>query len=185
MHHTRDLGTINHTEGAPAANKLFVPEHTVKSNAGIQYSRLIHRCCASLDLETAFKHITISQNIEKELCTECKAEFCKCPAFTPGTPCSSVSSTPINTSDELIPELVPNKPVQQLHLPVQLPSDDEEADREVAAICKAPEHYRVRSHLRRRRHYFMYNTLDDIGEETHYKRCRNNSPRVQGPPVEH
>ena len=57
---------------------------------------------------------------------------------------------PINTSDELIPELVPNKPVQQLHLPVQLPSDDEEADREVAAICKAPEYYRVRSHLRHR-----------------------------------
>ena len=43
---------------------------------------------------------------------------------------------------------MPNKPVQQLHLPVQLPSDDEEADREVAAICKAPEYYRVRSHLR-------------------------------------
>ena len=80
---------------------------------------------------------------------------------------------------------MPNKPVQQLHLPVQLPSDDEEADREVAAICKAPEHYRVRSHLRRRRYYFMYNALDDIGEETHYKRRRNNSPRVQEPPVEH
>ena len=54
---------------------------------------------------------------------------------------------PINTSDKLIPELVPNKPLQQLHLRVQLPSDDEEADREVAAICKAPEYYRVRSHL--------------------------------------
>ena len=92
---------------------------------------------------------------------------------------------PTKTSDALIPEIVPNKPVQQLHLPVQLPSDDEEADREVAAICKAPEHYRVRSHLRRRQHYFMYNALDDIGEETHYKRRRNNSPRVQGPPVEH
>ena len=71
-------------------------------------------------------------------------------AFTPGMPCSSVSSMPINTSDELIPELVPNKPVQRLHLPVQLPSDDKEADREVAAICKAPEYYRVRSHLRYR-----------------------------------
>ena len=92
---------------------------------------------------------------------------------------------PINTSDELIPELVPNKTVQQPPLPVQLPSDDEEADREVAAICKAPEYYRVRSHLRRRRHYFMYNALDDIGEETQYKRRRNNSPCVQGPPVEH
>ena len=150
MHRTRDLGTTNLTEGAPAANKLFVPEHTEKCNAGIQYSRLIHRCCASLDLETAFKQITISSNTEKEVCKECKAEFCKCPAFTPRTPCSSVSSTPTNTSDELIPDIVPNKPVQQLHLPVQLPSDDEEADQEVAVICKAPEHYRVRSHLRRR-----------------------------------
>ena len=185
MHHTRDPGTINHTEGAPAANKLFVPEHTVKFNAGIQYNRLIHRRCASLDLETAFKHITILPNTEKEVCKQCQAEFCRCPAFTPGTPCSSVSSMPINTSDELIPELVPNKPVQQLHLPVQLPSDDEEADQEVAVICKAPEYYQVRSHLCHRRHYFMYNALDDIGEETQYKRRRNNSPRVQGPPVEH
>ena len=184
MHRTRDLGTTNLMEGAPTANKLFMPEHTIKSNTGIQYSRLIHRRCASLDLETAFKHITISQNIEKEVCKECKADFCKCPAFTPGTPCSSVSLTPINTSDEQIPELVPNKPVQQLHLPVQLPSDDEEADREVAAICKAPEYYRVRSHLRHRQHYFMYNALDDIGEETYYEQRKNNSPRVQGPPVE-
>ena len=80
----------------------------------------------------------------------------------PGRRAHPVPSMPINTSDELLPELVPNKPVQQLHLPVQLPSDDKEADREVAAICKAPEYYRVRSHLCRRRHYFMYNTLDDI-----------------------
>ena len=76
---------------------------------------------------------------------------------------------PISTSDEQIPELVANKPVQQLYLPVQTPSD-EEADREVAAICKPSEHYRVRSHLRRRCHYFMYNQLDDIGEITQYKR---------------
>ena len=169
MHCTHDRGTTNRMEGTPAANKLFVPEHTIKYNAGIQYSRLIHRRCASLDFETTFKEIKISQNIEKEVCEQCQAEFCRCPAFTPGTPCSSVSSTPVNTSDEQIPELVPNKPVQQLHLPVQSPSD-EEADREVAAICKAPEYYRVRSHLRRRRHYFMYNTLDDIGEVTQYKR---------------
>ena len=80
--------------------------------------------------------------------------------------------------------MVANKPLQQLHLPVQSPSD-EEADREVAAICKAPEYYRVRSHLCRRQHYFMYNALDDIGEVTQHKRPRNNSPSVQGPPVEH
>ena len=169
MHRTHDPGTANHTEGAPAANKLFMREPTTKYNAGIQYSRLIHRRCASLDLETTFKEIKISQNIEKEVCKQCQAEFCRCPAFTPGTPCSLVSSTPTNTSDEQIPELMASKPVQQLHLPIQSPSN-EEADREVAVICRAPEYYRVRSHLCRRRHYFMYNSLDDIGEVTHYKR---------------
>ena len=144
MHHTRDPGTINRTEGTPAANKLFMPEPTAKYNAGTQYSRLTHRRCTSLDLETAFKEIKISQNIEKEVCKQCQAEFCRCPAFMPRTPCSSVSSTPTSTSDEQIPELVADKPVQQLHLPVQSPSD-EEADREVATICKPPEYYRVRS----------------------------------------
>ena len=58
---------------------------------------------------------------------------------------------------------------------------DEEADREVAAICKSSEQHRVRLHLRRRRRYLMYNALDDIGETTQYKRPRNNSPSVQGP----
>ena len=77
-----------------------------------------------------------------------------------------------------------DKPVQQLHLPVQSPSD-EEVDREVAAICRPSEYYRVRSHLLHRRHYFMYNALDDMGEITQYKRRRNNSPSVQGPHVEH
>ena len=168
MHRTHDPGTTNRTEGAPAANKLFVPGPTARYNAGIQYSRLIHRCCASLDLETVFKEIKISQNIEKDMCKQCQAEFCRYPAFTLETPCSSVSSTPTNTSDKQIPELVASKHLQQLHLPMQSPSD-EEADQEVAAICKAPEYYRVRSHLRRRRHYFMYNTLDDIGEVTQYK----------------
>ena len=184
MHRIHDLGTINHTEDAPAANKCFVPEPTIKYNAGIHYNRLIHRRCASLDLEAAFKEIKLSQNIEKEVCKQCKAEFCRCPAFTPGTPYSSVSSTPTSISDEQIPELVADKSLQQLHLPVQTPSD-EEADQEVEAICRPSEYYRVRSHLRRRRHYFMYNALDDIGETTQYKRRQNNSPSVQGPPVEH
>ena len=139
MHRTHDPGTTNHTEGALAANKLFMPESTARYNAGIHYSRLIHRRCASLDLETAFKEIKISQNIEKEVCKHCQAEFCRCPAFTPGTPSSSLSSMPTNISDEQIPDLVANKPLQQLHLPMQSPSD-EEADREVAAICKAPEY---------------------------------------------
>ena len=169
MHRTPDPGTTNHMEGAPAANKRFVPEPTAKYNAGIHYNRLIERRCASLDLEAAFKEIQISRDIEKQLCKECKAEFCRCPAFTPWTPCSSISSTPTSTSDEQIPELVANKPVQQLYLPVQTPSD-EEADQEVAAICRPSEYYRVRSHLRHRCHYFMYNQLDDIGEITQYKR---------------
>ena len=165
MHRTHNPGTINRMEGAPAANKLFVPEPTIKYNAGIQYNRLIHRCCASLDLEIAFKEIKVSQNIEKEVCKQCQAEFCRCPAFTPGMPCSSVSSMPTSTSDEQIPKLVANKPVQQLHIPVQTPSD-----KEVAAICRPSEYYWVRSHLHRRHHYFMYNALDDIGEITQYKR---------------
>ena len=77
-----------------------------------------------------------------------------------------------------------NKPLQALHPPMQSPSD-EEADQEVAAICRAPEYYRVRSHVHRRHHYFMNNALDDIGETTQQKCPRNNSPSVQGPPVEH
>ena len=81
----------------------------------------------------------------------------------PGTPCSSASSTPTNISDQHVPNLVAAKPLQELHPPIHSPSN-EEADQEVAAICRAPEYYRVRSHIRRRHHYFMYNALDDIGE---------------------
>ena len=184
MHRTHDPGTTNRTEGAHAANKLFVPEPTTRYNAGIQHSRFIHRCCASLDLEAAFKEIKISQNVEKEVCTQCQAEFCRCPAFMPRTPCSSVSSTPTNISDKQIPELVANKLLQVLNIPVQSPSN-EEADREVAAICRAPEYYRVRSHVCCRRQYFMYNALDDIGGITQQKRPCKKSPSVQGPPVEH
>ena len=165
MHHTHDPGTTNPMDGAHAANKLFVPEPTTRYNTGIQYSRLIHRHCASLDLETTFKEIKISQNIEKEVCAQCQAEISRCPAFMPGTPCSSVSSMPTNISDEQIPNLVPDKPLQALHPPVQSPSD-EEADGEVAAICRTPEYYWVRSHVSHRHHYFMYNALDDIGETT-------------------
>ena len=102
------------------------------------------------------------------MCAQCRSETCRCPAFTPGTPCSSASSTPTNISDKQIPDLVADKPLQALHPPMQSPSD-EEADREVAAICRAPAYYRVRSHVHRRRHYFMYNALDDIGETTQQK----------------
>ena len=184
MHHTHDPGTINCMEGAHTANRLFVPEPTAKYNTGIQYSRLIHRHCASLDLEAAFKEIKISPNIKKEVCEQCRSETCRCPAFTPGTPCSSASSMPTNISDEPIPDLVPDKPLQELHPSPQSPSD-KEADRKVAAICRVPEYYQVRSHVRRRHHYFMYNALDDFGEATKQKRLHNNSPSVQEPPVEH
>ena len=161
-----------------------MPEPTVKYNASIQYSRLIQRRCASLDLEAVFKEIKISQNIEKQVCEQCRSETCRCPAFTPGTPCSSASSTPTNISDEQIPDLVADKPLQTLHPPAQSPSD-KEADREVAVICRTPECYRVRSHVRHRRRYFMYNALDAFGEETQQKQLCHNSPSVQGPPVEH
>ena len=169
MHRTPDHGTVSHTEGTPAANKRFVPEPTVKYNAGTHYNRLIDRRGASLDLEAAFKQIKISQDIVKQVCQECNSEFCRCPAFTPGMPCTSASSTPTSISDEQIPELVPDKSLQQLQLPLKT-SSDEEAECEVEAICAPSEYYRVRSHLCRRRHYLMYNALDDIGEITQYKR---------------
>ena len=184
MHRINDPGTTNRMEGAPAANRLFMPEPTERYNAGIQYNRLIHRHCASLDLEVAFKEIRITQTLQKEVCGQCKAETCRCPAFMPRTPCTSASSMPTSISDKQIPELVPNKPLELLHPPVQSPSD-EEADREVAVICRAPEYHRVRSHIHCRCHYCMYHTLDDIGEITQHKRPRNNSPSVQGLPVEH
>ena len=62
--------------GTPAANKLSGPEPTEKFNADTHYNRLIHRRCASLNLEVAFKQIKISQNIERQVCKQCKAEFC-------------------------------------------------------------------------------------------------------------
>ena len=183
MHHTQDPGKISLMDGAQGANRLSVPEHTASGSAGTQYHRLLHRHCTSLDLETAFKQIKISQNIQPELCTECRTEKCRCPAFMPGMLCSSASS---NTSSdhEDIPDPVEKKPLHVLYPPVQSPSD-EEADREVAAICRAPVYYRVRSQLTRRCRYYMYNALDSIEETSREKRQRENSPHVQVPPVEH
>ena len=104
----------------------------------------------------------------------------------PETPCSSASSTPTNNSSdhEDIPELVENNPLQVLYPPQQSPSD-EEADWEVAAICRAPIYYRVRSQLSRRCRYYMYNALDSIEEMSREKWRHENSPHVQGAPVEH
>ena len=163
-----------------------MPEHITSGNAGTRYCRLLHRHCASLDLEIAFKQIKISQDIQPKLCTECQTDKCQCPAFMPGMPCSSASSTPTNISSdhEDIPELVENKPLHVLYPPVQSPSD-EEANREVAAICKAPVYYQVRSQLTRRCRYYMYKALDSIEETSREKQQCENSPRVQEPPVEH
>ena len=184
MHHTQDPGKISLTDGAQEANRLSMPEHTTSGNTGTRYRRLLHRHCASLDLENVFKQIKISQNIQPELCTECQTEKCRCPAFTPGMLCSSASSMPTNTSSdhEDIPNLVENKLLHVLYPPS--PSD-EEADREVAAICGAPVYYWVRSQLTHRCRYDMYNALDSIKETSREKRQHENSPRVQGPPVEH
>ena len=142
--------------------------------------------CQSLPQDTmqVSNTVYLSTDVALELCNQCQAEICRCPAFTPGMPCSSASSMPTNISDEQIPNLVATKPLQELNPLMHSPSD-EEADQEVAAICRAPEYYQVRSHVCRRRHYFMYNTLDDIGETIQPKRPCNNSPSVQGPPVEH
>ena len=43
MHRIPDPGTINHTEGALAVNRRFVPEPTVKYNVGTRSNRLIER----------------------------------------------------------------------------------------------------------------------------------------------
>ena len=76
MRRTPGPGTVNHTEGALEVNRRFVPEPTVKCSVGTRYNRLIERRGASFDLEAAFKQIQISQNIEKQVCKECNAEFC-------------------------------------------------------------------------------------------------------------
>ena len=93
---------------------------------------------------------------------------------------------PTNTRSDHkdIPNLVENKPLHVLYPPVQSPSD-EEADREVAAICRAPVYYRVRSQLMHRHQYYMYHALNSIGETSREKWRRVNSPHVQGPPVEY
>ena len=94
MHCTEDPGKANPTEGEPEVNKHSMPEHIASGNAGTRYRRLLHRHCASLDLETTFKQIKISQDIKPDLCKKCHTEKCRCPAFMPGMPCSSASSTP-------------------------------------------------------------------------------------------
>ena len=92
--------------------------------------------------------------------------------------------TNISSDHRDIPELVENKPLHVLYPPVQSPLD-EEADREVAAICSAPVYYWVRSQLTCRCQYYMYNALDSIEETSREKWRHENSPLVQSPPVKH
>ena len=71
MHRTQDPGKVSLMDGAHRVNRLSMPGHIASDNAGTRYHRLLHRRCASLNLETAFKQIKISQDIQRELCTEC------------------------------------------------------------------------------------------------------------------
>ena len=116
----QDCGKDNLADSEQGANKPSGQEHTISGSAVTRYHKLLHRHCASLDLETAFKKIKISQDIKPDLCQECRTEKCICPAFMPGMPCSSASSTPTNTNidDKEIPELVENMPPQVLYPPV-------------------------------------------------------------------
>ena len=127
MRHTQEPGKVSLTDGTQGVNRLSVPEHIASGNTGTRNRRLLHGHCASLDLETAFKQIKISQDIQPELCTECRTDKCRCPAFTQGTPCFSTSSMPTNISSdhEAIPEWVENKLLHVLYPPVQSPSDEE------------------------------------------------------------
>ena len=62
---------------------------------------------------------------------------------------------------------------------------DEEADREVAAICSAPIYYWVRSRHTKRCRYYTYDALDYIAEQHISKRQCYNPTHLQGYPVEH
>ena len=157
-------------------------EHIGSGRGATRYNRLIHRRSASLDLELAFKQIKISCEIKPETCSDCKKEKCQCPAFELETPCPSLSSTPTHSStdSEEIPQLVPNTETRLLYPPVLSPSD-EEADAEVAALCRRPVAYRtIRSRMRHRR-YYMYNSLDAVAENRGQKRRREeDSPPDRG-----
>ena len=139
-------GIHSHMAGEREVSKLSAPEHTENGSAATKYHKLIQRRSVSLDLHTAFKTIKISQEVTLDICQDCKAEKCKCPAFTPETPCSSVLSTPTNTEpkEDEIPDLVENTALNILYPPV-LSLSDEEADWKVAAICSAPVYYWVRA----------------------------------------
>ena len=126
-------GKADHTDEEQGVRERYKNEHTGSGRGTIRYNRLLHRRCASLDLEAAFKQISISQEIKPETCSDCKQEKCQCPAFELETPCPSPSSTPTHSSTdgEEVPQLVPNIETHVLYPPALSPSD-EEADAEVA-----------------------------------------------------
>ena len=106
-------GITSHTAEEREARKRSLCEHTVNGNVDTTYRKLLRRS-ASLDLETTFKRIKISQTVKPELCSDCQKQKCQCPAFTPEMPCSSASSTPIkvDSDQEDIPKLLPEATVQ-------------------------------------------------------------------------
>lgn len=120
----------------------------------------------SLDLASAFHKITIKDAKHKveQKCKHCGLVQCKCPAFTRATLCSLPLSTPphSDTDKDNIPELVLNTSGAHILYPPQLSPSDEEADKEVAQICKAPVYYRLWSLTSHRCRYYTYNSLDTI-----------------------
>ena len=84
-----------------------------------------------------------------------------------------------DSDQDSLPELVADNSLQVLYPPVQSPSD-EEANCEVATICRAPIYYRQRSQVTHGRHYYMYNALGSIEETSRSKRRCAHSPLVRG-----
>ena len=170
-------GKATPTDEEQGVRERYRNEHIGSGRGATRYSRLLHRRCASLDLEIAFKQINISPEIKPETCEHCKQEKCQCPAFEPEMPCPSASSMPTHSStdDEEVPQLVPNTETHVLYPPVLSPSD-EEADLEVAAICRRPISYRMIQSRTRCRRLYMYNSLDAVAENRGQKCRRDDSP---------
>ena len=114
------------------------------------------------------------------------AIYVNAPAFDQGTPCSSASSTPTRDNlDDDIPELVSNidtKDTTCILYPLEQSPSGEEADREVAAICKAPVYYHRTQKGRRKCCYYFYSPLDNIEESRQGKCKRDDSPPPRGFP---
>ena len=109
-------------------------------------------------------------------CKNCALRPWRCPAFTSGMPCSSPlsMSPPCYSEDKDILELVPNVSGTHILYPPQLSSSEEEADQEVAQICKTPVYYHLPSLTSHHHQYYIYNCLDrsNIDEQIHERRHR-------------